>query len=466
MKLYNDMTRKKEEFVPLKEGEVKMYNCGPTVYNYIHVGNGRAFAVFDVLRRYLTYKGYKVTYVQNFTDVDDKIINRSIEEGISPKEVADKYIEEYFVDARGLGIKDADVHPRVSETIPEIIQFVQDLIDSGHAYQKGGDVYFDVSSFPNYGRLSGQSVYDLQSGARIEVNDVKDDPLDFALWKAKKEGEPYWDSPWGQGRPGWHIECSAMSAKYLGESIDIHSGGYDLIFPHHENEIAQSEARNGVPFARYWLHNGYINVDNVKMSKSLGNFFTVRDIGELYDLEAVRFFILSVQYRNPINFSKESISQSAAALDRLYNVKENLDFLISHSEDRPLSGEESEQLSAISAYVERFEEAMDDDLNTAEAIGQLFEMAKAVNVFARNTVSRKALEEARRLFMIPCGILGILEGRQAELLDSDIALLIEQREQARKDRDFARADEIRDLLKEKGITLEDTRDGVKWKRGV
>ncbi|MCR4722358.1 MAG: cysteine--tRNA ligase [Eubacteriales bacterium] len=466
MKLYNDMTRRKEEFVPIKEGEVKMYNCGPTVYNFIHVGNGRAFAVFDVLRRYLTYKGYKVTYVQNFTDVDDKIINRSKEEGISPKEVADKYIKEYFVDARGLGIKDADVHPRVSETIPEIIQFVQDLIDSGHAYQKDGDVYFDVSSFPNYGRLSGQSIHDLQSGARIEVNDEKDDPLDFALWKAKKEGEPYWDSPWGQGRPGWHIECSAMSCKYLGETIDIHSGGYDLIFPHHENEIAQSEARNGVPFAKYWLHNGYINVDNVKMSKSLGNFFTVRDIGELYDLEAVRFFILSVQYRNPINFSKESISQSVAALDRLYNVRDNLDFLISNSEDKPVSVGEVDQLSAIGGYVEKFEEAMDDDLNTAEAIGQLFEMAKAINVFAGNTVSRKALEEAKRLFMIPCGILGILERRQAELLDSEIAELIEQRQQARKDRDFARADEIRDLLKEKGITLEDTRDGVKWKRGV
>ncbi|MBP0985887.1 MAG: cysteine--tRNA ligase, partial [Oscillospiraceae bacterium] len=396
----------------------------------------------------------------------DKIINRSKEEGISPKEVADKYIKEYFVDARGLGIKDADVHPRVSETIPEIIQFVQDLIDSGHAYQKDGDVYFDVSSFPNYGRLSGQSIHDLQSGARIEVNDEKDDPLDFALWKAKKEGEPYWESPWGQGRPGWHIECSAMSCKYLGETIDIHSGGYDLIFPHHENEIAQSEARNGVTFAKYWLHNGYINVDNVKMSKSLGNFFTVRDIGELYDLEAVRFFILSVQYRNPINFSKESISQSVAALDRLYNVRDNLDFLISHSEDKPVSVGEVDQLSAIGGYVEKFEEAMDDDLNTAEAIGQLFEMAKAINVFAGNTVSRKALEEAKRLFMIPCGILGILERRQAELLDSEIAELIEQRQQARKDRDFARADEIRDLLKEKGITLEDTRDGVKWQRGV
>ncbi|NLW69595.1 MAG: cysteine--tRNA ligase [Eubacteriaceae bacterium] len=465
MKLYNDLTNKKEEFIPLTEGEVKMYCCGPTVYNFFHVGNGRAFAVFDVLRRYLIYKGYKVKYVQNFTDVDDKIINRAKQEGISAEQVADKYIEEYFIDSRALGIMDADFHPRVSQTMPEIIKFIEDLIASGHAYERQGDVYFDVSTFPTYGRLSGQSIYELQAGARIDINEIKDDPLDFALWKAKKEDEPYWESPWGQGRPGWHIECSAMCNKFLGESIDIHTGGYDLIFPHHENEIAQSEARNNVQFAKYWLHNGYINVDNVKMSKSLGNFFTVRDIAEKFDLEAVRLFILSVQYRNPINFSDESIIQSAAALDRLYNAKENLKYLLGTAQDKPIDENEKAWLNALIARLAKFEAAMDDDLNTAEALGEMFEMVRELNSFANEKTSKAALEEALNIYMKPAGILGILSGREDILLDEDISALIEERQKARKEKNFKRADEIRDILKDKGIILEDTANSVKWKRG-
>ena len=466
MKLYNTLTGKKEEFVPIREGEVKMYVCGPTVYNFIHLGNARPFTVFDVLRRYFIYKGNKVTYVQNFTDVDDKIINRSHEEGISPKEVADKYIGEYITDAHGLGITDADVHPRVSETIPEIIDFISGLIEKGHAYlSDDGSVYYRVNSFPGYGKLSHQSIDDLMSGARVEVNETKEDPLDFALWKAKKEGEPYWESPWGDGRPGWHIECSAMSKKFLGETIDIHGGGKDLVFPHHENEIAQSEALSGKPFARYWLHNGYINVDNVKMSKSLGNFFTIRDISEKFDLEVVRLFILSVQYRSPINFSDESLRQQEAALERLYNVRNNLEYLLKGERSKEdMTEEEKAWTGELQVKLRNFEDAMEDDINTAGALGEMFEMARIINSNASETSTEASLREAMRIFMIPAGILGILTRKEDELLDEDIQKLIDERTEARKNRDFARSDEIRDLLKSKGITLEDTREGVKWRR--
>ena len=467
MKLFNTLTNRKEEFVPIKEGEVKMYVCGPTVYNFIHLGNARPFTVFDVLRRYFIYKGNKVTYVQNFTDVDDKIINRSHEEGISPKEVADKYIAEYVTDAHGLGITDADVHPRVSETIPEIIEFIQGLIDSGHAYlSSDGSVYYRVNSFKDYGKLSHQSIDDLMSGARVDVNESKEDPLDFALWKAKKEGEPYWESPWGDGRPGWHIECSAMSKKYLGETIDIHSGGKDLVFPHHENEIAQSEALSGKEFAHYWLHNGYINVDNVKMSKSLGNFFTIRDISEKFDLEVVRLFILSVQYRSPINFSDESLRQQEAALERLYNVRNNLSYLLEGDRSAsPMTEEEKAWTGELNERLRLFEEDMEDDINTAGALGEMFEMARIINSNASEASTKEALSEAMRIFMIPAGILGILtKKKEEELLDEDIQKLIDERTEARKRKDFARSDEIRDLLKAKGITLEDTREGVKWRR--
>lgn len=465
MKLYNTLTNKKEEFIPIKEGEVKMYVCGPTVYNYIHLGNARPFTVFDVLRRYFIYKGYDVTYVQNFTDVDDKIINRANEEGISAKEVADKYIGEYEKDAKGLGIKKADVHPRVSETMPEIISFVQGLVDSDHAYvSSDGSVYYRVNSFSDYGKLSHQSKDDLLSGARIEVNEAKENPLDFALWKAKKEGEPYWESPWGDGRPGWHIECSAMSKKYLGETIDIHGGGIDLVFPHHENEIAQSEALSGKEFAHYWIHNGYINVDDVKMSKSLGNFFTVRDIGEKFDLEVVRLFILSVQYRNPINFSDDSLRQSQSALERLYNVKNNIKFLIKNAKGDEITAFEQVWLDELKSLIVKFENDMEDDINTAGAIGEIFEMAKIININANENTSSAALNEALDLFMIPNGILGLLSNDKEELLDEDIQKLIDERTQARLNKDFKRSDEIRDMLKEKGITLEDTRDGVKWRR--
>ena len=465
MKLFNTLTNQKEEFIPIKEGEVNMYVCGPTVYNYIHLGNARPFTVFDVLRRYLKYKGYKVKYVQNFTDVDDKIINRSKEEGISPKEVADKYIAEYKTDAKGLGITEADVHPRVSETMTEIIDFIQTLVEKGYAYKsEDGSVYYRVNKFSDYGKLSHQSKDELMSGARVEVNDTKENPLDFALWKAKKEGEPYWESPWGEGRPGWHIECSAMSKKYLGETIDIHGGGRDLIFPHHENEIAQSEACSGKEFAHYWLHNGYINVDDVKMSKSLGNFFTIRDISQKFDLEVVRMFILSVQYRSPINFSDESLRQNQAALERLYNVKNNLKYLISHAKDEPLTKDEELWLNELSERIKAFEYCMEDDLNTAGALGEMFEMAKIININASETSTKEALEKALSVFMIPAGIMGLLTKENEELLDEDIQKLIDERQQARAEKNFARSDEIRDLLKAKGIALEDTREGVKWRR--
>lgn len=468
MKLYNTLTSKKEEFVPIEDKKVRMYVCGPTVYNYFHLGNARPFVIFDTMRQYLKYKGYDVTYVQNFTDVDDKIINAANREGISSKELSDKYIREYFTDARALGIRDADVHPRVSENIPEIIDMIDTLIRRGYAYNVSGNVYFRVASFKDYGCLSGQSIDELMSGARIEVNDEKESPLDFALWKKKKEGEPYWESPWGDGRPGWHIECSAMSNKYLGEQIDIHGGGADLIFPHHENEIAQSSGASGKKFVNYWVHNGYINVVNdageeEKMSKSLGNFFTVRDISEKYDLEVVRMFILSAQYKSPISFSKALLDQTANGLERLYNVKYNLEFLLESAVGENITAEESALIDKLGDYIGQFEAAMDDDLNTANALSVLFEMAKAINSAVSERTSKAALQKIIELYLLPADILGLLY-KKKELLDSEIQSLIDERTAARKSKDFARSDEIREILLSRGIVLEDTREGVKWKR--
>lgn len=464
MKLYNTITRSKEEFKPLEEGKVKMYVCGPTVYNYIHVGNARPFIIFDTLRRYLEYRGYDVTYVQNFTDVDDKIIKRGHEENINPEEVAEKYIEEYFVDADGLGIKRATVHPRVTENIDEIIEFVQELEEKGYAYAVNGDVYFDTQKFNGYGKLSGIKQEELEAGSRIEVNDQKRHPMDFVLWKAKKEGEPGWMSPWGEGRPGWHIECSVMSRRYLGDTIDIHAGGQDLKFPHHENEIAQSEARSGEVFSNYWMHNEYININNEKMSKSKGNFFTVRDISKLYELEIVRFFMLSTHYRNPINFSDEILNQSKAGLERLYNAKERLEFIISKLSDDSENTEEAKLEEELSSFRQRFIEAMDDDLNTADAVSIIFELAKFMNSNVNENSTKEFANKVLNEFNELTGVLNVVNKKQDDILDEEIEKLIEARTEAKKNKDFKLADEIRDQLLEKGIIIEDTRQGVKWRR--
>lgn len=464
MKVYNTLTRAKEEFVPLEEGKVKMYVCGPTVYNYIHIGNARPFIIFDTLRRYLEYRGYDVTYVQNFTDVDDKIINRSHEEGISPEEVATKYIKEYFVDCDGLGIKRANVHPQVTDNIQQIIDFIKELEDKGYAYAVNGDVYFDTNKFEGYGKLSGQKQEDLEAGARIEVNDQKRHPMDFVLWKAKKEGEPGWESPWGEGRPGWHIECSVMSKRYLGETIDIHAGGQDLTFPHHENEIAQSEARSGKTFSKYWMHNGYININDEKMSKSKGNFFTVRDISKLYDLEIVRFFMLSAHYRNPVNFSDEMLNQAKAGLERLYNTKEKLEFTLSNLTESSLTEKEIELVKELDNFRQRFIDAMDDDVNTADAISIIFELAKLIN---SNVDENSSLELAKKCldeFNELTGVLNIVNKKKDTVLDKDIEELIQKRTDAKKNKEFQLADDIRQQLLDMGIVLEDTRQGVKWKR--
>ncbi|MCC0784857.1 cysteine--tRNA ligase [Clostridioides sp. ES-S-0108-01] len=464
MKVYNTLTRTKEEFVPIEEGKVKMYVCGPTVYNYIHIGNARPFIIFDTLRRYLEYRGYDVTYVQNFTDVDDKIINRSHEEGISPEEVATKYIKEYFVDCDGLGIKRATVHPQVTDNIQQIIDFIKELEDKGYAYAVNGDVYFDTNKFEGYGKLSGQKQEDLEAGARIEVNDQKRHPMDFVLWKAKKEGEPGWDSPWGEGRPGWHIECSVMSKRYLGETIDIHAGGQDLTFPHHENEIAQSEARSGKTFSKYWMHNGYININDEKMSKSKGNFFTVRDISKLYDLEIVRFFMLSAHYRNPVNFSDEMLNQAKAGLERLYNTKEKLEFTLSNLKESYLTEKEVELVKELDNFRQRFIDAMDDDVNTADAVSVIFELAKLIN---SNVDENSSLEFAKKCldeFNELTGVLNIVNKKKDTALDKDIEELIQKRTDAKKNKEFQLADDIRQQLLDMGIVLEDTRQGVKWKR--
>lgn len=460
MIIYNTMTRKKEEFVPADKNEAKIYACGPTVYNYIHIGNARPLCVFDVLRRYLEYRGMNVKFVQNFTDVDDKIIKRANEEGLSFSEVSEKYINEFWTDAHGLNVRDASVHPKATENIDEIIEIIKSLVDKGYAYDVDGDVYFRTLKFGDYGKLSHQPIEDLQSGARIAIGEKKEDPLDFALWKAAKEGEPYWDSPWGKGRPGWHIECSAMNRRYLGKTIDIHCGGQDLIFPHHENEIAQSECANGCTFARYWMHNGYINVDNVKMSKSLGNFKTVREIADKYGYEVIRYFLISSHYRSPINYSLEIIEQCRSALDRLYTCRESLDFAIKNAVDIE---DDNELIDLINSRREQFIKAMDDDLNTADGIAAVFELVKDINTkILDKNVSKNVCETAAKVFDELCGVLGILYNRKSNDLGAEIEELIEKRQQARAAKDWATADKIRDDLKARGIILKDTPQGVTW----
>lgn len=467
MKVYNTLTRKKEEFVPIDEKEIKIYVCGPTVYNFFHIGNARPFVVFDTLRRYLEYRGYNVKFVQNFTDVDDKIINRAKEEGISAPEVSEKYIKEYFKDAAALNVKPATVHPKVSEHIPEIISFVKTLVDKGYAYEVNGDVYFSTRKFTEYGKLSKQNIDDLEAGARIEVGDIKEDPLDFALWKARKtEDEIAWESPWGMGRPGWHIECSAMSKKHLGDTIDIHAGGQDLQFPHHENEIAQSECCNGVPFARYWMHNGYITIDNEKMSKSKGNFFTVRDILKDYSGEVMRFFLLSGHYRNPINFSDALMEQAKNGLSRMQNARDSLKYLKETGEDGDMTGEELETLKTLDGYKANFIEKMDDDLNTADAITAVFEIVAAVNSQTRSSATKKFAAEALARLTELTDVLGLLQDSEEDNgVDAEVQALVDERQKARAEKNFARADEIRDILKEKGITLKDTPQGVQIIKG-
>ncbi len=457
MKLYNTLTRKKEDFVPITEGEVKMYSCGPTVYNYFHLGNARPFIVFDCLRNFLEYRGYKVNFVQNFTDVDDKLINKAKEEGCTVKEIADKYIKEYFVDAKGLGIREATVHPRATENIDAIISTIQTLIDKGHAYEADGDVYFSTKSFKEYGKLSHQPLDDLESGVRKELEPGKREPMDFALWKKRKDDEIGWESPWGIGRPGWHIECSAMVNRYLGKTIDIHSGGFDLIFPHHENEIAQSECANDAPFAHYWLHNGFINVNNEKMSKSLGNFFTVRDIAQKYDYEVIRFFMLSAHYRSPINFCDELMEAAKTGLERMYNCIGNLEHLMGSATDGGLDEGVS---AAMEGFRDKFVAAMDDDLNTADAISVLFEMVRFIN--SDKTMSRRDAECCLNMLRELGGVLGLLQKETKTDISAEVEALIAERTEARKNKDWAKSDEIRDRLKAMGVTLEDTRSGVKW----
>lgn len=461
MKLFNTLTRSKEEFIPIKDGEVKMYSCGPTVYNYFHIGNARPFIIFDTLRRYLEYRGYKVKFVQNFTDIDDKMINKANELGITVKELADQYINEYFTDATGLGIHKATVHPRATENIDAIIKIIEKLIDNGYAYNVDGDVYYSTKKFKDYGKLSHQPLEDLESGARIDINEDKRDPMDFAVWKKQKPGEPAWESPWGMGRPGWHIECSAMANKYLGNTIDIHSGGQDLIFPHHENEIAQSEAANGCSFANYWVHNGYINIDNKKMSKSLGNFFTVRDVASEFEYEVIRFFMLSAHYRSPINFSKELMESSKSALDRIYNCMETLKFLSSTAGSAELKEDEKDVIASLDEYKEKFIAAMDDDLNTADAISELFEIVSLANVklTAESKPSKYAVDYAYNMLKELGCVLGLLQNKREEKIPDEVAELLEQRKEARAQKDWARSDEIRDKLTELGYSVKDTRQG-------
>ncbi len=465
MKVYNTLTRKKEELKTIEEGKVKIYACGPTVYNYIHIGNARPLCVFDTLRRYLEYRGYDVRFVQNFTDIDDKIIKKAIEEGTDYKTVSEKYIEEFWKDVKGMNFREATVHPKATENIDEIINIISTLVEKGYAYPvENGDVYFSPKKFNEYGKLSHQPLEDLEAGARINIGELKKEPMDFALWKGAKPGEPYWDSPWGKGRPGWHIECSAMVRRYLGETIDIHCGGQDLIFPHHENEIAQSECCNGAPFANYWMHNGYINVDNVKMSKSLGNFFTVRDVAEKYGYEPIRYLMISSQYRSPINYSVDIIEQCKASLQRLYTCRDNLDFAISNGNDTmPENADEIKK--TLESRRTQFITAMDDDLNTADAITAVFELVRDINtnVIGENA-SKEMAQFAADLFDELTNVLGLVYNRKTESLDSEIEALIEARQNARKERNFAEADRIRDELKAQGIILEDTPQGVKWHR--
>jgi len=464
MRIYNTLTRRKEELKTITDGEVKIYACGPTVYNYIHIGNSRPLCVFDTLRRYLEYRGYKVKFVQNFTDIDDKIIKKAIEENSDYKTVSEKYIKEFWTDAKGLNFREATVHPKATENIDEIINIISTLVEKGYAYPvENGDVYFSPKKFSEYGKLSHQPLEDLEAGARINIGELKKEPMDFALWKGAKPGEPYWDSPWGKGRPGWHIECSAMVHRFLGNTIDIHCGGQDLIFPHHENEIAQSECCNGVPFAHYWMHNGYINVDNVKMSKSLGNFFTVRDVAEKYGYEPIRYLMISSQYRSPINYSVDIIEQCKASLQRLYTCRDSLDFALKNAGDTvPENAEEIKK--QLSSRREQFIEAMDDDLNTADGIAAVFELVKDININVINSQSAELIKFAASLFDELTNVLGLVYNRDAGNLDEDVEKLIEARQNARKEKNWAEADRIRDELKAQGIVLEDTPQGVKWHR--
>ncbi len=458
MKVYNTLTRTKEELKTIEPNVVKIYACGPTVYNFIHIGNARPLCVFDTLRRYLEYRGMDVRFVQNFTDIDDKIIRRANEEGLTYKQVSEKYIEEFWKDAKGMNVREATVHPKATENIDEIIAIVSTLIEKGYAYAVDGDVYFSPAKFAEYGKLSHQPLEELEAGARINVGEIKREPMDFALWKAAKPGEPYWESPWGNGRPGWHIECSAMVRRYLGTTIDIHCGGQDLIFPHHENEIAQSECCNGADFAHYWMHNGYINVDNVKMSKSLGNLFTVRDVADQYGYEPIRYLMISSHYRSPINYSVDIIEQCKASLDRLYTCRDNLDFLLGSAADGEL---DADFAAKAEAHRQKFIEAMDDDLNTADALSAVFTLVRDINT-AANGASKQTLEAAAKLFDELTGVLGLVYNRKSDDLDAEIEDLIAQRAAARKEKNWAKADEIRDKIKAMGIVLEDTPQGVKW----
>lgn len=467
MKIYNTMSKKKEEFIPLEEGKVKMYVCGPTVYNFIHIGNARPMIVFDTVRRYFEYKGYDVNFVSNFTDVDDKIIKKAIEEGVTADEVSKRYIEECKKDMEGMNIKPATKNPLATEEICGMVDMIQTLIDKGYAYEKNGTVYFRTRQFEDYGKLSHKNLDDLQSGGRtllVSGEDEKEDSLDFVLWKPKKEGEPAWKSPWSEGRPGWHIECSEMSKKYLGEQIDIHAGGEDLIFPHHENEIAQSEAANGKEFARYWMHNGFLNIDNRKMSKSLGNFFTVREISEQYDLQVLRFFMLSAHYRSPLNFSADLMESAKSGLERIVTAASNLRFLMESAKTETMTEEEKGLLEKSEEFKANFERAMDDDFNTADAVAAVFELVKFINTNTGEKNSSEYLGKLLESLTSLTDVLGIIVEKEEEMLDADIEALIEERQAARKARDFARADQIRDELLAKGIILEDTREGVKWKR--
>ena len=467
MKLYNTMSKQKEEFVPLEEGKVKMYVCGPTVYNFIHIGNARPMIVFDTVRRYFEYKGFDVNFVSNFTDVDDKIIKKANEEGVTAEEISKRYIAECKKDMDGMNVKPATKNPLATEEIGGMVEMIQSLIDKGYAYKKNGTVYYRTRQFKEYGKLSHKNLDDLRSGNRsllVSGEDEKEDPLDFVLWKPKKEGEPAWESPWSEGRPGWHIECSEMSKKYLGEQIDIHAGGEDLVFPHHENEIAQSEAANGKEFAKYWLHNAFLNIDNKKMSKSLGNFFTVREISEKYDLQVLRFFMLSAHYRSPLNFSSDLMEAAKSGLDRIITATDNLKFLADNAKTDTLTNNEEDALTKTQDYVAAFEKAMDDDFNTADAIAAIFDLVKYANTTANGDSSKAYVTALYELIVKLADVLGIVVEKKEELLDADIEALIQERQAARKERNFARADEIRDELLAKGIILEDTREGVKWKR--
>jgi len=465
MQIYNSQSRKKEEFVPIQAGKVHMYACGPTVYNFFHIGNARPFIIFDVLRRYFESRGYEVTFVQNFTDIDDRMIQQANEEGITVKQLAERFIAEYYTDAKGLGIRPATVHPRATEHIPQILALIQKLVDNGLAYNVDGDVYYRVRAFPHYGCLCGQNLDDLESGARVGVEERKEDPLDFALWKKQKPGEPAWDSPWGPGRPGWHIECSAMSMTYLGETFDIHGGGKDLLFPHHENEIAQSEGATGKPYVHYWMHNGFINIDNEKMSKSKGNFFTIRDIGKEYDLEAVRMFMLSAHYRSPVNFSREMIAQAASSLERLYGARDQLDFLLSSASSREPNADERAFMAAADGALARFNAAMDDDLNTADALAALFDLAREIFRLPQEGVSRAALEHGRAKLLQMTDVLGLLM-KKADAVPADVQALVDERAEARAQKNWKRSDELRDRIQAAGYILEDTPAGQKVRKGV